>query len=331
MSNDHRNSSNAPRLARLALTVPDAGSSGLIDVTDLRAEPPPLSLAASLVAAPRRAAGRTPWTMLALGSALALSISFASVAAALRLGPSVASDDSHANGGQLSQHEAAIDRGMLALSPAPIEARSRAPAPARSDGDHDAGEDLASVAAAVEADAPAVAEPISAAAPPAEPAPAKRRAKTKTKAKAKTAASSTAAPKPSKASPKPSTKDSVSVECVLDPARCDLGSSAKASSPASSARPAPRPEKLSISQLKAALATTKADARRCGPEHGADAERTVRVKLSIEGATGSVSSATAQGDDANTSVGVCVARALGQTQFPPFSAKGMGTIYSVRL
>ena len=81
-----------------------------------------------------------------------------------------------------------------------------------------------------------------------------------------------------------------------------------------------RPEKLTASQLKSALATTKASARACGPEHGADAGTGVQVKLSIEGATGSVVSASARGDHAGTSLGACVARALARTDFPKFSA-----------
>jgi len=102
-------------------------------------------------------------------------------------------------------------------------------------------------------------------------------------------------------------------------------------SSADPSRPAPRPNKLSTSQLKRALATTKADARRCGPEHGAELGTRVQVKLSIEGITGSVLDASPKGVHEGTSLGRCVALALSRTQFPQFQVARMGTLYSVRL
>lgn len=325
MSNDHDNHrSHAPRLARLALHVPDAGSSGIIDIADLRVDPLCASLASSLAVSARPSAtARRKGPTIALRSALAAGVAVLGLAGAFRLAPSMATDDTSATGGQLAMHEAAFDSPAHVLSPAPIEARSRAPARITSKAESSEDAQLADPesAAAELTDLEPAADP--------EPAPsATRKTRSRsTKASTSTPKSTAPARPPRTASP----ASSISVECVLDPARCDPRASASASSTSASSRPAPLPAKLSITQLKTALAVTKADARRCGPEHGADAGTTVRVQLSIEGATGSVVSATAQGDHAKTPLGVCVARALGQTQFSRFTAKRMGTLYSVRL
>ncbi|MEM7158977.1 MAG: hypothetical protein AAF799_39430 [Myxococcota bacterium] len=128
------------------------------------------------------------------------------------------------------------------------------------------------------------------------------------------------------------TDRSIPVECVLNPASCTKTGQPR-TSPGHSAEKATetRPSKLSSAQLKKALASTKASARSCGPEHGTASGTRVAVKLSIEGRTGKVVSATAQGDHAGSSLGRCVAGALSRTQFPAFSSPRMGMVYSVRM
>ncbi|MCA9712196.1 MAG: hypothetical protein KDK70_40545, partial [Myxococcales bacterium] len=145
------------------------------------------------------------------------------------------------------------------------------------------------------------------------------------------AAAPPAEPKPAPAASSPPKGDSVSVECVLDPSRCRTGESPTPSPRPGAGTDAPLPAKLSAAQLKQALATTKAEARRCGPAHGGEPGTKVEVKLSIDGPTGAVISATPRGEHATGALGRCVAEALGRTEFPRFGAARMGTLYSVRL
>lgn len=91
-----------------------------------------------------------------------------------------------------------------------------------------------------------------------------------------------------------------------------------------------RPQRLSMSQVRAGIAPRKRAAVACGERHGARGER-VLVKLSISGATGKVTSATAVGEHAGTDVGRCVADALGRAVFPRFEKTSMGVQYPVRL
>lgn len=330
--------------ARLALSLSDAGSSGLIDIHDLRAEPLPLSLSSSLP--PSRPSphpsppARAGWTRALLGSALVLGLALGALAVRLSPSTTVATEDRARVSGQLAMLEAsAADRGELATergAPSDRQAAREGIAPPARAGS--APNEAALDDRADEVD-PAPSEPLATPEaelrPEAEPAQARERPAARSKAsKASSASKPAKQSTPTRAS-KPATPKvdgSIPVACVLDPARCTAsGSAAKAPVSAASTRPAPLPAKLSVAQLKAALATTKADARRCGPEHGADPGITVRVKLSIEGSSGEVLSATPQGEHASGSLGRCVAQALGQTRFPRFSSTQMGTIYSVRL
>jgi hypothetical protein len=80
------------RPARLALRILDAGSSGVIDAHDLRAEPLVPVLAASLarsrpVASPPPRRRPDPWPMVMLCTALAVVVAFMGMVAADRLAP----------------------------------------------------------------------------------------------------------------------------------------------------------------------------------------------------------------------------------------------------
>lgn len=97
------------RPARLALRIVDAGASGVIDATDLRAEPLVPLLAASLArsrpaasAQPRRRPD--PWPMAMLCTALAVVVAFAGVVAAARLAPRMANERARVMDGHLSMH-----------------------------------------------------------------------------------------------------------------------------------------------------------------------------------------------------------------------------------
>ena len=178
-----------------------------------------------------------------------------------------------------------------------------------------------------------------------EDAPAKRSKGVKSNTKSKSSkgtknGKSSKSSKSSKTSAKTKTnsktsvpKDrSIPVECVLNPASCTKTGQPRTTPGHTTPKATDKPSsKLSNAQLKKALASTKADARRCGPEHGVDSGTRVAVKLSIEGRTGKVISALAQGDHARSSLGRCVAGALSRTEFPEFSSPRMGMVYTVRM
>lgn len=117
------------RPARLALRIVDAGASGVIDATDLRAEPLVPLLAASLARSrpatssqPRRP---DPWPMAMLCTALAVVVAFAGVVAAARLAPHMATERPRVMDGHLSMHAVstspADSEGQTAHDPRRLE------------------------------------------------------------------------------------------------------------------------------------------------------------------------------------------------------------------
>ena len=300
---DHRSTP-----ARLALRLPDAGSSGIIDVADLRAEPIPLSLVPP-GPAPRPPKPSRAWPLWGLTAMLGASVMALGLAVVSGPTPTVLVRDAAPIDRPLPMHEA--DTPVTA---AVLEA-------------HEATAPPKDVDASERGDAKAEAATKKTGTSPKAPRASNSRS-SRSANKAKTKRKTTRSSKASSSSGRPS----IPVECVLDPSRCDGTSKTGAgSSTPAPAGPAKRPEKLSVAQLKSALSSTKAQARRCGPEHGVDPGTRVRVKLSIEGASGRVVSATAEGAHAGTSLGRCVANALSRTEFPRFGAKRMGTLYSVRM
>lgn len=141
----------------------------------------------------------------------------------------------------------------------------------------------------------------------------RRSPRPKAKPPAKPLTGGAAAPTPVKE------KSTLPVECVLDPRACGTGS-------ASGLRATP-----SASQVRTAIAKVKPEAKRCGDDHGLAAGDKVRVKLSVEGTSGRVTSAKALGDHAGTAAGRCVARALAKATMPRFSKPTAGILYSVRM
>lgn len=118
----------SPRPARLAFCVPDAGSSGIIDASDLRAEPLVASLAASLARSrpmppPPPRARADAWPMLVLSTLLVAVVAFTGVAAISRLAPGVANERARVIGG----HH--LSMRTVSTSPAPSQAVVQHPAP----------------------------------------------------------------------------------------------------------------------------------------------------------------------------------------------------------
>lgn len=144
------------------------------------------------------------------------------------------------------------------------------------------------------------------------------------------------APKnPPKLDPKPKDAGVISVECVIDPSKCDKSGKPKARTnddqggdPADSKA---LPSAPSSTQIRDAMAPVKPSAKACAARHGGKAGDKVRVKLSVSGSTGKVTSAQALDDHAGTALGKCVADALGKAELPKFGKPTAGIVYAVTL
>jgi hypothetical protein len=117
------------------------------------------------------------------------------------------------------------------------------------------------------------------------------------------------------------------VECLLNPdlEKCKGGGT---TAPKNTEVLAPKvPEKLTTTQLKAGFSGIKSDAKKCGAQHGAAAGTSVKVHVSIEGATGKVTEVRAIGEHAGTPLGSCVEDAVRKAQFEVFKNPSQGADY----
>ncbi len=137
---------------------------------------------------------------------------------------------------------------------------------------------------------------------------------------------------PSKPAP---ASDSLDVDCILDPklAKCKGGGSSKPSKPAGPVAPTDPslPETLGTTEIKAGVGPVKDAAKACGSKHGAAPGESVKVKLSIAGATGAVTSAAAEPPHNGTPLGNCVAAALKKATFKKFRKATLGAVYPVKM
>ncbi len=135
---------------------------------------------------------------------------------------------------------------------------------------------------------------------------------------------------------KPSGGDNLDIDCILDPKlpKCKGGGgSSKPSGGTTAPKPADPslPESLSTGDIKAGVTPVKDSAKACGGKHGAQPGETVKVKLSIAGATGAVTSASAEPPHQGTPLGNCVAAALKKATFKKFQKATLGAVYPVKM
>jgi predicted Zn finger-like uncharacterized protein len=142
---------------------------------------------------------------------------------------------------------------------------------------------------------------------------------------------------PTPAKPTPS-NDNLDVDCILDPKlpKCKGGGgSSKPSGGTPKPTPAPTdpslPETLGTADIKAGVSPVKDAAKACGSKHGAQPGESVKVKLSIAGATGAVTSAAAEPPHNGTPLGNCVAAALKKATFKKFRKATLGAVYPVKM
>lgn len=141
---------------------------------------------------------------------------------------------------------------------------------------------------------------------------------------------------PAEAAPPVAPEKKFSTDCILDPSLPGCGTQRAQAATAPVARPAPDPsaslpDKLTQSQIRDGIEPLKSKAKACGDRFGAPDGTTIRIKLSIEGATGKTLSAAATPPHAGDPLGTCVADALRTASFPRFKSTAQGTTFPVKL
>lgn len=125
-------------------------------------------------------------------------------------------------------------------------------------------------------------------------------------------------------------KEELHVDCILDPA---LAECMKRAVPQGDDPPQgdDLPDVLNATDIKAAIQKVEAQAKACGPEHGAKSGEKVKIKLTLEGATGRVTATFAQSPHDETELGRCVADVLATARFPRFRKPRLGVVYPVTM
>lgn len=118
-------------------------------------------------------------------------------------------------------------------------------------------------------------------------------------------------------------------ECVLDPSKPGCGEILRKSHAAADLD-ASLADKLTQQQIRSGFASVKGKAKACGTQFGVEPGTTVRVKVSIAGDTGEVTSAEALSPHDSLPVGQCVADALKGATFQRFGSAQQGTTYPVQ-
>lgn len=154
-----------------------------------------------------------------------------------------------------------------------------------------------------------------------------------------------AKPQPNGDVPAPSKKKAggsdgnIDVDCLLDPnlPKCKKSGGRKpkksgggGAAPKASADPN-LPQSLTQAQLLGGLRLAKTRAKGCGKKNGAAAGTRVRVRMSISGSTGKVTSAVPQGEHVGTPLGKCVAAAASKATFPKFKKSSQGLQYNFKM
>ncbi len=138
-------------------------------------------------------------------------------------------------------------------------------------------------------------------------------------------------PEKKEAPPPQLTEDQYRTECLLNPNKPGCAEAKRKYGDKYKDLDKTLPDKLSESDVRSGVSPVKGQAKACGAKHGVAPGTVVRVKLSIEGETGKVLSASAMGEHAGTPVGNCVADALKDAKFRRFKSGQQGTTYPVTM
>lgn len=123
----------------------------------------------------------------------------------------------------------------------------------------------------------------------------------------------------------------IPIECVIDPSKCSRTGKKKTGDDGGETSTKGLPASPSSSQIRSAMSEVKPQAKACRSSNGGKSGEKVRVKLSVKGSTGKITSANALDDHAGTALGRCVANALGKATLPRFSKPQVGVVYAVTL
>jgi hypothetical protein len=120
------------------------------------------------------------------------------------------------------------------------------------------------------------------------------------------------------------------VDCLLNPdlPKCSGGGGGTTTKEEQILAPK-LPESLSERALRDGFNTVKSKAKACGSKFGAAEGTKVKVHVSIEGATGKVSTVEATGEHAGTDLGKCVEDAVKNATFSQFKKPSQGADYSL--
>lgn len=218
-----------------------------------------------------------------------------------------------------------------------IEVREVAAPIVRADAGADEADDAEAPDEAADASERVAAEATAEPEPAAEVAP-RRRERTSRRTPRTTAGTPatseapSSAPAPASATPTATKRDEPkepSVDCLLDKKKC-----APAKAPAvkeSAPRPAPStlPAKLEASEITEGVRGAKAAAASKCSGLAKEGE-SVRIKISIAGATGSVISTKVEAGGARPELGACCARELAKASFPRVQKEQTGAVVTVR-
>ncbi len=130
---------------------------------------------------------------------------------------------------------------------------------------------------------------------------------------------------------KPNSSAILPVECVIDPSRCSNGKLRTKPTVEDPPSKAGLPAAPSSLQIREAMSSVRPQAKACAAKHSGRVGDKVSVKLSVQGSTGKVTSATALDDHAGTPLGRCVADALAKATLPRFAKPQAGVVYSVTM
>lgn len=140
-----------------------------------------------------------------------------------------------------------------------------------------------------------------------------------------------AAPEPKSDAPPPADDGKFSSECLLNPSKPGCAELRRRQELGKKDLDKTLSEKLSQTDIRSAVSPLKNRAKACGPKFSIEPGTTVRIKLSIEGATGNVLSAQATAPHDGAPVGKCVSDVFVGAKFPRFKKQQQGIVYPLRM
>lgn len=133
-------------------------------------------------------------------------------------------------------------------------------------------------------------------------------------------------------SPSPSPSSDPIADCVLDPSRCGQGKApARDDVSPDEGDGEALPESLTASDIKAGIDQIKPYVVDCARAHNGRSGDRVKIKLTIVGDTGMVSSASILPPELPVALDACIVAAARRATFPRFAKASMGAVFPITL